>query len=237
MADELENTTDTQNELPSFDPSSFVPETFKKDDGSYDVEGFTAHLDGLTAFKAQADEAASALPESADGYAFALSEGFKLPEGFKADLFTEKDEAGNDVPFDVNSLIASDDPDIPALQAIMHEAGVQPGVMNKIADVFVSRELRAMMGMMEKAEEHKAALGPNAQARIDTVTRTANAKLPAEQAKALLDSITSADTLRALETLLKPSQTPVSPVTGGKPLSEMSVDERLEYGFSQRKKA
>lgn len=223
-----------------FDLQAFLPEEFHGDDGKYDTQGFLDRFNDLTTFKSQADEAKAALPEGPDGYEFALPEDFALPEGFDADAFKHTDDDGNEVEFDPASMVDAEDPDIPVLQGLMHslaQGEVTPmDATKKLAGMLATRTLRDMQEAMTEAAEQKQALGPEGKARIATMKRTLAAKLPEAQAVAVLDSVTSADTLRGLESLIKQAGTKVPPAPGGKSHGEMSIDERLSYGLSQRAK-
>ena len=222
------------------DLSTFVPESFKGEDGAWDTEGFRTQFDELLASKTQADERIAELPEKAADYVFGLPENFELPEGFDAESLKYTDDDGNEVAFDPASMIDADDPDIPRAQELMHklDRGEISGsdAMKEIAGIMASRELRAMMeGQQIAADEHKA-LGPNAEARISTITRALKGSLKSEQATAVLDSIKTADALRGIEALISKSSSTITPAPGGKSNAEMSIDERLAYGLSQRGK-
>lgn len=219
------------------DFSTFVPDTFKGEDGTYDVAKFRSSYDELAAFKGQEDDRKSQLPKEAGEYAFALPEDHAWPEGFDPTKFTTKDEQGNEVQFDVSKLIDAEDPDIPLLQSVLHEIGAPKEAMGKIASIVANREMRAYMQAMETAEAEKKALGPQADARIKTVEHALKAKMPAEQASAIIDNITSADTLRGIEALLKGSTSSPSPAPQKKDFSEMSRVDRIAAGLQERKSA
>lgn len=219
------------------DLASFVPENFKGADGKFDTAAFRSNWDELTSFKAQADEAKSALPQSADAYEFKLPENFALPEGFDPEALAHTDEEGNKVEFDVHKMIDPADPDVKLLQAALHEAGASQELMSKLVGIVVGRELRAVSSAQSGAQDQIKALGPEGKARIDTVTRSIEAKLPKEQASAVLDGITSADALRGVEALLKDSKAPIPSAPGHQDLRGMSIDERLQLGLKQRDSA
>lgn len=217
------------------DLSEFIPEQFKKDDG-FDLASFRQTYDDLSAFKAAEDDRMAALPKEAAEYEFFLPEDHAFPEGFNPELLATTDEEGNRLEFDASKMLDANDPDIPAVQEILKELGAPKEAMGKIASIMVNREIRQTMKAMEQAGEEKKSLGPDADNRINTVTRTLNARLPKEQATAIADSITSADALRGLEALMKKigATTPAAP---GKPdYSEMSVDDRILAGLQQRGK-
>lgn len=232
-----DDTTTTTTEGSSPDFSTFVPDTYKGQDGAYDVAKFRADFDSFAAAKSQADERAATLAKTPDELVFSLPEGHAWPEGFDPAKMITKNEKGEDVAFDPTKLIDEKDPDIPALQAALHKAGVPKDVMGQVASIFINREVRNIMNMTAEAEKQKSALGPQADARIATVTRTLNGLLPKEMSSAILDSITTADVLRGLETLLKDSTSTVPPAGGGKDLMSMSRVDRIAAGLNARKSA
>jgi hypothetical protein len=224
----------------TIDLGSFVPETFKGEDGKYDTVKFREQFDTMTAAQQQAQERLDALPKSADEYAFSLPEGHALPEGLDLTALATKDEQGNDVPFDVNSIIAADDPDVKVLQELMHSVTTgetdPKAAMQKMAGLMVNRELGQIKKAMDTAKEEAKALGPDGgKARIETLKREAAARLPAEQASALMDSLTSANSIRAVEALIKKSAiTPGAGGNGAPDYSAMSPDERIMAGLKAR---
>jgi hypothetical protein len=226
---------------------SFIPDTFKGDDGSIKVDDYTAHYNDLVTFKSQADEAAASAPKDASEYAWAVGEDFQWAEGFDPAAFPQPvlDDKGQPVigddgkpatrPMDVSDLLAQDDPDLPLLQEAMFKAGAKPELMGEIAKILVNREIGKMSKAGEEAANQMKALGPEGKARLDTLTRSVKARLPEAQAKALMDDITSADTLRALEAILKPSSAP----PGGAPTQKIdnataSIDDRIMAGLQKR---
>lgn len=222
----------------TIDLSTFVPESFKGDDGSYDTAKFRATYDELAAFKGQDDDRRAQLPKEAAEYVFALPEGHAWPDGFDPAKLATKDEQGNEVAFDGSKLIDADDPDIPLLQAVLHEIGAPADAMGKIASIVANREMRGVMDAMKVAAEQKQALGPQADARIQTVDRALKSKMPDAQAKAVLDSITTADALRGMEALLKGvSATNPSPAPQKQDFSGLSRVDRIQAGLEQRKRA
>lgn len=219
------------------DLGTFMPETFKGQDGKWDTAGFRAKYDEAVAFQAREADRLAQLPKEPKDYAFALSQDHKFPEGFDPKLMVTKDAQGNDVAFDPSKLIDANDPDIPLVQSVLKEIGAPADAAAKIAGIFANRELRGIMKANAFAQEQIAALGPQAKERIATVERAANGLMPAAQAKAFVDSITSADGLRAAEALIAKSKPPVAQAPGGKDFSSMSPQERVLAGLQQRKRA
>lgn len=219
------------------DFAAFVPESFKGEDGNWDTAGFRASYDDLASFKAQADERTAALPDSAEGYVFEIPDDHQFPEGFDPASLNTKDAEGNEISFDVKSMVQADDPDIPALQAVMKEYGADPAMMGKLASIMANREIRSITEGMKKAEEETKKLGPEAKSRFASVERTLGARLPAAQVTAVMDGIVSADGLRAIETLLLRSGAPVPPTGGKEDWSEKKPLDRLLAGLNQRKRS
>lgn len=221
------------------DLSTFVPENFKGEDGAYDTGGFRAKFDELTAFQAQEAERIAALPKEAAGYAWALPEGHVFPEGFDPAKMATKDENGNEVAFDPAKMFDPADPDVAAVQAALLDVKAPPGLMAKLAGVMVNRELRGIMEAEKTAAEQMAQLGDpvKSKARVDVVQRELSARLPAAQATAIMDGLTTAEAVRGIEQLLKASATPPAAAPGVKDMAKMSIDEKLDLGLQQRAQA
>jgi len=223
------------------DLSTFVPDTFKGEDGAYDTAGFRSKFDQLFAADAQRAEAAEGLPKTPEEYIFALSEDHQFPEGFDPAKLATTDADGNAVEFDPAKMIAADDPDVKSFQNAMHALaqGEISGVeaMQKAAGIMVNRELNGIMAAEQKAAAELAVLGDDqGKSRIDTVKRELGARLPGEQANALLDNITSADALRAVEGLIKKSSIAPSNDPGLKPnMDGMTNLDLIQAGLEQLK--
>lgn len=203
---------------------SFIPEQFRTQDGKPDVNAFKVHYDDLAAQKAQADERKAAIPEKPDGYEFNVPalDDLELPEGFNKENFSLD--------------VIKDDPDIPRLKATAHERGWTQEDVNAVAKLVAQREVRQMHDSAQTATEEMKKLGDNAQNRIDTLSRTVRGRLPEAQADALLNDLTSADAIRAVETVLASANRQANGAQpGGRPnMGEMSIDERLRLAAEQR---
>lgn len=237
MADEQQEHQEEKNSGAGPDLSSFVPETFKGEDGTWKVEDFRRSYDDLAAFKAAEEDRASALPKDPDGYAFALPEDHKLPEGFDPATLATTDEKGNKIEFDPAAMIDKDDPDVAAVKALLHEHKVDPALGKKLAGIMVNREIRQTMEAQHVHAEEIKALGPDAKARIATVTRELNARLPSNYAKAIADSLTSADALRGLEQVIKASPRPTTPVSDKVNFNDLKPADRVHAALQTRKRA
>ena len=162
---------------------SFIPENFKDEAGGYKVDDFKTHYGELASFKAQADEAKAALPETADGYAWALPEDYTFAEGFdpKSHQVPVLDDDGNPVmengvaktrDYEPADMLDPKDPDLALLQGALHEHGADPALAGKLASIMANRELRGMMEAGKTAADEKKALGPDAQSRIEAMIKS-----------------------------------------------------------------
>ena len=220
----------------TLDLGSFVPESFKGEDGSYDTTKFRAQFDELSSFKSQEDERRAALPKEASAYAWALPEGHAFPEGFDVEAMKTKDEAGNEGAFDAAKMLDQADPDVAAIQNILHKAGVDPALMGQLASVWVNRDLRGVMEAQKTAAKEMAALGNEVQAksRIDTINRALSARMPKAQSDAVLNSLTSADAVRGVEALLKATTTTTAIAPQTVDTSNMKPEDKILLGLQQR---
>lgn len=198
---------------------SWLGEEYRGDTG-LNFETFRPHYEELLAAEARRAEAPAA-PENGE-YQFAIPEdlsfeGMDLPEGYAVQ-------------------IKSDDP---AFQPLFGEladflkANNMPqdaaaGMMGMLAKYEATREAQA--NAARKAEAAKLGSTPAAQkARLETVKRSVETRLPTEQAKALMAATQSLAGVQALEALLAPrgGQPPV-PRPAASDLSGMTAFERLK---------
>jgi len=213
---------------------SWVPDTFKGEDGAFDTAGFRSSYDTLAAESAAAADAKALLPADADGYEFGLSEDHAFPEGFDAALLATTDEEGNAVEFDPASMIKADDPDVQLAKELLHGIGAPAETASKLAGIFANRELRAVMAASETKTAEQAKLGPTAKARIDAVSRSLKANLPADSASAVIGSLTSAKALMGVEALLKKGiAAPAADPPGPPDHSSLTPKERIALGTSR----
>lgn len=207
-----------------------IPEQFRPE-GKVDMAAFRLAYDEMASKQAQYDERTAALPKKPEDVVFKAPEDLTpyLPEGFE----WPKGEDGNPLPLEIDDK----SPMLDEFRKIAVAEGFSQKGIDHLRDLLVKDNVSRVVEAMNNAKEQKTALGPNGQSRIDTVNRTLQARLPANLAKAVADTITSADALRGLETLLSKGTTPTT-APGGRPdLSAMSPKERLAYGFEQRKRA
>lgn len=224
---------------------SFIPETFKKDDG-YDLDGFKEHYNEVVAFKAIADEKAEAAPKEPTDYAFAVPDEFAWPEGFDPRDFPIPvlDDNGEQVisdgkaltrPVETSDFVSPNDPDIGALQEVLLKHGADKGLMGDLVSLLLNREIRTNQEAAEKAAEYFESLGPNREQRKEAIVTELGKKFSAEEVTDFMGGVGSASAFRIVEELLKNSSRPATPRPGNKPdLDSMTVDEMFARGFEQQ---
>lgn len=174
---------------------SWIPEAYRGDDGTPDIEGFRTAFEEMTAEQARREEAAALIP---DEYHLAYPQDMDfgemdLPEGFALQMNAED-------PVTQGFLGELGE----TLKSLNAPAETAPKLMGLLAK-FQAQQVSA--GYKAVREEH-AKLGSNAaqrQARLGQVKRSLETRLPEAQANALLMATTSYEGVRALEALLAPS--------------------------------
>lgn len=210
---------------------SFIPADFHTD-GQPDIAKFSTHYQDLVAADAQRREAMADVPE--DGkYEFALPEDFTfdgiegLPDGFKVEL-------------------ALDDPDLQPLYAglsdVLKEIGAPKSAAPKLAGLIAKYEAVQYAQAAKAMEGEMAKLGTVAQqnSRLSAVERGLLTVMPADEAKAVMGIVRSADALRGLERLMSPrSMTPPTntPTNNSAELEGLTPFERLKRINAQAAKA
>ncbi len=226
---------------------SFIPETFKGEDGAYKLDEFSTHFSELSQFKTAADERAAALPTEASAYALGVSEDHQFVEGFnpadhQVPVLNEQGEPvmnadGTPQTRDMTAadMINTDDPDLPALQEAMLKHQADPALMQEISSILVNRELRGIIEAGKAAEAETKLLGPEGPKRLGEIKQTVEGILPEAQAKAILDGITSADGLKAMESLIQKAKIPPSTSGNtGPDLDAMTNKELIALGMKQQ---
>ena len=173
------------------DAASF-PEQFVTD-GKPDLPAYKVAFEDASALKARHDERLAALPKDADGYTFKVPEEFNLPEGFSP-------------PDGFKLEIKEDDPRVPALKALALEHHLDQSVVDGFAKLWAEHEVVQIHEAAKVAGEEDKKLGPNVEARKASLQRVVGSRVSKEQADALIGDLTSADALRALETLVSSSR-------------------------------
>lgn len=145
----------------------------------------------------------------------------ELPEGFNKDGFQLQ--------------IAEDDPDVPRLKELAHQHGLPQDAVDGLAKLWAGREIRQMHEAGQAAVEEMKQLGDNAQSRLQAAERAIRARLPEAQAEALLNDLTTAASIQAVEALLGRGSQPNGAQPGGRPsMADLSIDERLTLAQQQR---
>lgn len=199
---------------------SFLPEDVRGEEG-LNADKFREHYETLAAEHAQFLEARAGVPE--DGkYEFAVPDDLdfgelELPEGFTVALKAD-DEAYA--------------PLFEELQGVMHKHGMPSAAAGEMMGLLAKMEATRTSAFYRQAKADFEKLGPNdsaRNARMATVQRALEAKLPTEQAKALMSAAKSYDGVRALETLFRPrGPGPVNPQKTAVDLEKLPPRERLK---------
>lgn len=170
---------------------SFLPESYRGEDGTYDLEKFQQDYEDLTAAKSSHDERLASVPEDASGYDFSIPSDIDfgemdLPEGFEIHPLNEEeafkplfDEFGQ---FLHENQISGDGAKAMMSMIAKYEA-------TKYAEGFA--EMKAELESLDGGEE-----------RVSSLKRHIETKLPEDEADALMGAISSAAGVRALEKLL-----------------------------------
>lgn len=177
---------------------SFIPADFHVD-GKPDFAKFGASYQELVARDAQRAEAeaarAAAVPEG--DYTFVLPDdlkfdGIELPEGFKLDLMTE-DETMKPLFGDLSAWMKSQN--LPATASTE--------LMTMLAKYQATTYSQAVA--KQKADLAKLGTPMQVEARVSTIGRILDSRLPAEEATALKAMTNSAAALKAIERLIGPA--------------------------------
>lgn len=181
-------------------------------DGTPDFDGFKAHYQELAAEQARRAENEPQVPEA---YDFSLpgdfDPGVQLPEGVAVELDPE------------NPLFQD-------LSAVLKENRVPQSVAAELPKLLARYEAQRYAQLHEQATKEFEALGATEaarSARVSSVARALETKLPAEQAKALMDATKSAAGVKALEAILMPKG-----ITAPSATPKPAIDENVT-GFNR----
>lgn len=178
-------------EAPDF---SFVPEEYRAD-GKLNADGFKTHYETQAAELAALKDRQAGVPESAEGYEFSLPEGITF-----ADMGLPEDYA-----FELNTEDPAFAPLYQEFGAALHKHGVPKDAAPEILGLMAKYQAVGDAQMYAQQKSEMTALGPTAKARIGEVSRLLQARLPADLAQPLLDSVSTASGVKALERLLSGS--------------------------------
>jgi len=186
---------------------SWVPEAHMGEDGKPDFQGLRTAYDDANATLAAMTEGR---PESAADYQIALDEAFDYgeiqpPEWFKFEIDNENPIVGE-------------------LQTFLHENGLPAEAGTTAAGIMARYEARRAAQYAADRETEMKALGPQGQARIDKIIRAAETRISNKaQRDALLNSMVSADAIRAMEALIN-GGAPTRPITSS---PRVAADENI----------
>lgn len=195
-AEATTTTTETQETSSQEAPDlSFLGEDYVKD-GQLDSDAFKERWETLVAEEARRAENAPDIPEDGN-YDLAMPEDldlkeFGLPEGVEIQPLDPNDETYAPV--------------FEEAKAFMKEHGIgqtaAKGLMGLVAKVEAAKEAKRYAEATAQYETLGATDAARS-ARMSSIKRAAETRLPADQAEALLSNLTSSpDAVRALETLL-----------------------------------
>ncbi|MBR9765363.1 MAG: hypothetical protein GYB53_18045 [Rhodobacteraceae bacterium] len=194
---------------------SFIGDDYRTD-GQPDVDRFGEHYQELLAEQARRQEQLAEVPE--DGvYDFTVPEDFdlgvELPDGVEIQAIDPNDEA-------MAPLFSQ-------LGTFLKENNLPKSAGGQVMGLLKKYEATKLHGLIQQQDAEWQTLGANdaaREARVATVQRALDAKLPADQAAALKKLTYGAAPLKALEALVSPR----GPRSGATVLHPKSVEEDLE---------
>ena len=177
-----------------------LPDAYWDDAAGVKPEAFAR----LIALETEAAARAEGVPETVDGYTFALPE----------DMKDVKDPDGNPVAIDKNDPLAK------AAAAWAKEQGISDKALSGLLAGYVKTEIEAAAADKAALQAEVAKLGPTAKERIGAYSAAVK-QHAGPKAQALLDSINSADAAEAVEALITSLR---GPAIGGAP-PQQKTDE------------
>tara|TARA_A100000172_G_scaffold49791_1_gene31203 strand:- start:1092 stop:1847 length:756 start_codon:yes stop_codon:yes gene_type:complete len=154
----------------------------------------------------------------------------KLIDAYKAELRKGVPEKPGDyvytppegvIPEGANFEFKTDDPTFTAWQEWSHEIGLTPEQFNQATTFYVQNELAMMPNKAAELEK----LGENAQARLDRLDMWAGRHLSPEGYNAITLAASNADTVMALEQMIKMTRDPSMVTEDAKPDGPLSYAE------------
>lgn len=141
------------------DRPAYIPEKFWDPAAkSVKADDFTAHFNQLSAFKAEQDVRAAAIPASADKYEVKLPEGFKPPEG---------------MAFEFNA----DDPALAEARKAALELKLDQAGFSRVLGIYAATKLAEQQQVAAGRTAEMAKLGSAGEARIAAVETWLTAKV------------------------------------------------------------
>lgn len=176
---------------------SWLPEQYRGESGP-DFDGFRTHYEDLQANLSALTEAQPQAPESPDGYDLTLPDEIDYGEITPPEWFE----------FDLDQ----DNPLVGELRNWMHEMKMPAEASKGLVAMLARYEAQRASQADAMAQQEMQSLGQGAQARIEKVQRAVETRVRNEaQRNALLQSLTTADAVRALEELIGGSANPKPP--------------------------
>jgi hypothetical protein len=164
-------------------------DAYWSDDKGVDSEKLTADVEAAFAAKAEADERAKAVPEKLEDYKVELPEGMTLPAGMKMEILENH-------------------PALPKAREFAKKHGLSKDGFKELVALQGEAEIAEYNQLKAKADEQKALLGENANARVQALVTKATAKLGPELAKAILPMMFTAKQVEAMEKLVAEPASP-----------------------------
>jgi len=124
----------------------------------------------------------------------------------------------------------ADDPILQDAKAMAKEWGMNNEGFNQMVELYFRGELAADDALAQVREEEMKALGNNAQRRLENIQDWAKANMDAETSEALVDTLTSAASVKAVEALIAKTRNmtqtqdaPPAPAVSADKVREMMV--------------
>jgi hypothetical protein len=167
---------------------SWMPEDYRKD-GAPDFDAFRTHYEDMAASLSVLSENQPQVPETPDAYEFAAPEEIDFGDIQAPDWF--KFEVDND-----NALWGE-------VRNWMHEMKMPAEASQGLVSMLAKYEAMKASEADATVKQEMESLGQGSVARIQKIQRTIETRVRGEkQRNALLQSLTSADAVRALEELI-----------------------------------
>lgn len=191
---------------------SWMPEEYRSGEAP-DFDGFKGHYQELLAEQARRAEE-STVPENYD---------FALPEGF---------DYGVELPEGVQIALDTDNPLFNEFGGFLKERGISQEVATGLTGLLARYQAQQYAAQHQAATKEFETLGATEaarDARVGSVQRALETRLPQDQAAAIMGAVTSAAGVKALEAILKPrgGMTP-APAAKGADLENLSGFELLK---------
>lgn len=200
-------------QAPQADTYDWMPESYRAD-GQPDFQRFRQDFDDAQAQLAALNENA---PESPDAYDFAMPDGIDYGEITPPEWF--------------DFQIDPDDPAIGELRGVLHKHRVPASAAQELMQTLARSEAAKAARFHEQAQQELNSLGPQQQARMQRVQRAIETRVPNQaQRDALLNSLTTADAFRALESFVSGATKTTSSTAPGNSQLDSITDpfERLK---------